>query len=328
MRAVRYHEYGGPEVLQVDEVDRPRPGRDEVLVEVRAASVNPLDFLYREGVLGTDTEGAFEGSSLPSIIGTDLAGVVAAVGEGVTEFEAGDRVFGTGLADNQRATFAEYAVAAADHLARLSKGVSFDQAAAAAHVGGTAWRAIVEFGNASPGDRVLIHGGSGGVGHIAVQLAALSGAQVVATASSERAREIVREFGATEALDYNRTDLAEAIREAAGGPVDLILDPHTEEYLELDIDVASNGGIITHINGSFPKIANANPTRTKELTIQGVAMHNTPDIAAVMEKIGLLLDDGDLRVNVDSTYTFEETPDAHRTVAEDHVIGKIVLTPE
>lgn len=328
MRAVRYHEHGGPEVLQVDQMDRPDPGRGEVLIEVRAASVNPVDSLYRQGILGGDDEGAFEGSSLPSVVGTDLAGVVTAVGPGVTRFEPGDRVFGTGMADNQQATVAEYAVAPTDHLTTLSDGVAFEQAAAAAHVGGTAWRAVVEFGDIDPGDRVLVHGGNGGVGHVAVQLAALSGARVIATAGSEPARERVLELGASEALDYNRSDLSAAIREAAGGAVDLILDPHTGEYLELDIQVAANGGTITHINGAFPAIPNANPTRTKELTIQGVAMHNTPDIAPVMAQIEALLADGDLRINVDRTHVFEDAEEAHRAVAEDHIIGKVVLVPE
>ncbi|MFB6142757.1 MAG: zinc-binding alcohol dehydrogenase family protein [Halorientalis sp.] len=328
MKAVRYHEYGGPEVLQVDTVDRPTAGRGELLVEVRAASVNPVDFLYREGVLGSDEEGAFGGSSLPSVVGTDLAGVVAAVGPDVTGYEEGDRVFGTGMADAPGATVAEYAVAPADHLARLPEGPSFEEAAAAAHVGGTAWRAIVEFGDANPGDWVLIHGGSGGVGHVAVQLAALSGARVVATASSERARERVLELGATEVLDYGRSDLAEAILDAAGGPVDLVLDPHTEEYLNLDVEVTANGGTITHINGRFPAIANANPTRTKELTMQGVAMHNTPNVDEVMAKLGSLLADGDLQINVDRTYAFEEARAAHEAFAKDQIVGKIVLTPE
>lgn len=326
MRAIRYHEYGDPEVLQVEEVERPAPGHGDVLVEVRAASLNPLDTLYTRGVLGSD-EGAFEESGLPSTLGTDLAGVVRAVGDDVTAFEPGDRVLGTGMADRDRATFAEYAVAPEDHLAALPEGVAFETAAAGAHVGGTAWRAITEFGNAGPGDTVLIHGGSGGVGHMAVQLAAISGSRVVATAGSERARDAVAEFGADGVIDYDRTDLADAVREAAGEPVDLILDPHTGEYLDLDIEVAANGGTITHINGAFPAIPHPNATRTKELTIQGIAMHNTPDIGAVMGELAGLFADGKLRPHVDRTFDFSEVVEAYRTLSEERVIGKIVLTP-
>lgn len=327
MRAVRYHEYGGPEVLQVDQIDRPEPGPGEVLIQVQATSVNPVDFLYREGVLDGGEDGAFGGSSLPSVVGTDLAGIVTTIGSDVTKFEPGDRVFGTGLADNRQATVAEYAVAPESHLTTLSDGVSFQEAAAAAHVGGTAWRTVIEFGNIEPGDSVLIHGGNGGVGHVAVQLAALSGANVIATVGSDRASERVLSLGASDVLDYNRSGLAEAIQEAAGGLIDLILDPHTEEYLELDFQVAANGGTISHINGRFPAIPNANPTRTKELTIQGVAMHNTPDIASVMGRLDVLLADGDIRINVDRTHVFADADKAHRAVADEHIIGKVVLVP-
>lgn len=328
MKSVRYHEYGGPEVLQTDTVDRPEPSQDELLIEVHAASINPVDFLYRRGVLGTDSDGAFEGSSLPSVIGTDLAGVVTVVGDDVTGFERGDRVFGTGLADNSQATFAEYVAAPADHLARLPENVSFETGAAAAHVGGTAWRTIVEFGNAGPGDWVLIHGGSGGVGHVAVQLAEISGARAIATAGSERARKIVRDLGASAVIDYDQPNLAAEIRETANGPVDLILDPHTGEYLELDIEVAANGGTITHVNGGFPEMPHPNATRTKELTIQGVAMHNTPNINHVMQKLGEFLATGELQINIDRTYTFENASEAHKALSEEHIVGKIILKPE
>lgn len=326
MRAIRYHEYGDPDVLQVDDVERPDPEQGEVLVRVRAASLNPLDTLYIQGVLGGDEEGAFDGATLPSTVGTDLAGVVQSVHESVTAFEPGDRVFGTGLADRDAATFADFAVAPADHLATIPAGVPFETAAAGAHVGGTAWRTIVTFGDAGPADSVLVHGGSGGVGHMAVQLAAVSGARVVATAGSERARDAIREFGADAAIDYARSDLGDAIREAAEGPIDLILDPHTGEYLDLDVDLAANGGTITHINGAFPAIPHPDGTRTKELTIQGVAMHNTPDVGAVMRDLATLFESGDLVPHVDRTVDPTDVVDAYRALSADHIVGKIVLT--
>lgn len=327
MRAVRYHEYGGPEVLRVDDVERPSPGHGELLVDVRAASVNPVDALYREGVLGGDAEGAFEESPLPAVTGTDLAGVVAAVGPGVEGFDAGDRVFGTGLADAAEATFAEYATVPADHVAHLSASVPFEQAAASAHVGGTAWRAVAEFGDVSPGDAALVHGGSGGVGHLAVQLAAAAGARVVATAGSDRARAAVSDLGAAAVLDYERNDLRAAIREAAGGPVDLVLDAHTGEYLDLDVAVAANGATIAHVNGAFPEMPHPNATRTKELTIQGVAMHNTPDIGAAMGRLDRLLAADELQVLIDRQYDLADAAEAQRAVAEEHVVGKVVVTP-
>lgn len=325
MRAVRYHDHGGPEVLQVDEVPQPSADVDELLVRVRAASVNPVDALHRSGVLGGG-DGAFDDAGLPSVTGTDFAGEVVAVGESVTAFERGDRVFGTGLADASMATVAEYVPVPVDHAAHLPEGIDFEQGAGVAHVGGTAWRAVLTFGEASLDETVLIHGASGGVGHVGVQLAAASGARVIGTARTERARETVRELGADSVLDYRREDLAAAIRGVAEDGVDLILDAHTGDYLPLDVDVAAVGGQVVHLNGAFPPIEHPAATRTKELTIQGVAMHNTDDVGAAMERLARLLETEDLSVVVDRTYGLEETAAAQRALEEDHVVGKIVIT--
>lgn len=328
MKAVRFHEYGGPGVLRIDDVEPPTPGSGEVLVQVRAASVNPVDAVWRSGHLVPEDEekSAFGGGLLPAVTGTDLAGVVEEVGDGVEGFAPGDRVFGTGMADDPRATFAELAVAPADHLAILPDAVPFTEAAAAAHVGGTAWRALVVHGHIAPGDTVLVHGGSGGVGHLAVQLASTAGARIVATAGSDRAREVVTDLGADAVLDYESPTLVDDIRDATASDVDLILDPHTGEYLDLDIEVAAMGGRIVHLYGDLPAIPGAFATRTKELTIQGVAMHNTPDIGAVMARLAGLLAAGDLCPHVDRSFGLDEAAAAQRALAEEHVIGKLVVT--
>lgn len=324
MRAVRYHEYGDADVLEIDHVERPEPGPGELLVAVRAVSVNPVDGLYRSGVLAGG-DGAFEKTHLPATTGTDVAGEVAAIGGDVTEFEVGERVFGTGLADASRATAAEYAIVPESHLARLPSGVEFRQGAGIAHVGGTAWRALEHYGNVSPGDTVLIHGASGGVGHVAVQLAAMAGARVIGTASSERARTLAGDLGADTVFDYKRDDLDDAIGDAVGSGADIILDPHTGDYLPLDIEVAAVGGRITHLNGAFPPMEQPAATRTKELTIQGVAMHNTPNIGAVMARLARLLNSEDVHVHVDRTYDLEETAAAQRALENEHVVGKLVV---
>lgn len=325
MRAVRYHEYGGPEALEVDEVSRPETGSDELLVAIRAASVNPVDDLYRSGVLA-DSEGAFEGSFLPAVTGTDFAGEVEAVGEDVDAFDVGDRVFGTGLADNPQATVAEYAAVPADHAARLPESVDFVQGAGIAHVGGTAWRSLIKFGDLDPTETVLIHGASGGVGHIAIQIADTVGARVIGTAGSDRARSIVKELGTDFVFDYQRDDLAEAIDDVAADGVDVILDPRTGEHLPLDVDVAAVGGRITHLNGAFPRMEHPAATRTKELTIQGVAMHNTRDIGGAMKPLARLLEDGEVSVHIDRTYKLRETAEAQRALDDEHIIGKVVIT--
>jgi len=157
MRAVRYHEFGGADVLDVDEVSRPTPDRDEVLVEMRAASVNRVDVMFRTGEYGQ--------VPLPSVPGGDGAGVVAAVGEAVDRFEPGERVVASGMDRAAGGTFAEYAAVPETKLAALPADVPFDTAAALANVGVAAWLALEELAGVQAGDRVLVHGGSGGVGH-------------------------------------------------------------------------------------------------------------------------------------------------------------------
>jgi NADPH2:quinone reductase len=259
MRAVRYHDYGGADVLQVDEVDRPTPDRDEVLVEMRAASVNRVDVMFRSGQYGE--------LPLPSIPGGDGAGVVAAVGESVEAFEPGDRVFASGMDRAEGGTFAEYAAIPAEKLARLPENVSWTAGGAIGNVGATAWTALEELAGIQAGDRVLIHGGSGGVGHAAVQIAAHSGAEVITTAGSEEARARLQELGATVAFDYESDSLAEDILAATDGAgVDTILDHRLEEYLDLDLSVVTEGGTIVSTMGHIPE-TNGRPLYNKEVTI-------------------------------------------------------------
>jgi NADPH:quinone reductase-like Zn-dependent oxidoreductase len=175
MRAVRFHEHGDPDVLGVDDVETPEPGPDEVLVEVEAVGVNPVDTYYREG--------AYAVPELPFVPGSDLAGIVAAVGDEVERFERGDRVFGTGLGNGRSGTYADAVVAPASFLGPLPDDVTFAQGAALALVGVTTWQAFVHHAGIEPAERVLIHGASGGVGHVAVQLADTMGAVVIGTAS-------------------------------------------------------------------------------------------------------------------------------------------------
>ncbi len=163
MKAVRYHEHGGPEVLRIDDIDRPDPEPDELLVEIRAASVNPVDTTLREGLFGS--------LSLPAIPGGDAAGEVAAVGEDVESFAVGDQVFLGGVGQVERGTAAEYVAIPTIKAAHLPESVSFEEGAAIPNVGATAWTALFDIAELGPTDRCLIHGGAGGVGHAAVQLA-------------------------------------------------------------------------------------------------------------------------------------------------------------
>ncbi|WP_302080688.1 NADPH:quinone reductase [Salinibaculum rarum] len=316
MQAVRYHEHGGSDVLQVDDVDRPEPADDDVLIEVEAAGVNPVDTYFREG--------AYEPASLPWIPGSDVAGTVAAVGEDVTDFAVGDRVFGTGLGNSRQGTCAEYVAAPTDLLAHLPDGVDFVTGAATALVGVTAWQTLVDACSIRPANTCLIHGGSGGVGHVAVQLAAASGATVTTTASTGY-HDRLRELGADTVLDYRRDDLDEAVVDA--GRPDVILDHRLDEYLSFDTDVAAHGGNIGAIGNESlsATFENVPQCRSKALSVHHVSMFNTPDISYVLSKLATLMADGNLSSVVARRYALENVDEAHRAVLEDSYLGKLVV---
>ncbi|ELZ35074.1 zn-dependent oxidoreductase, NADph:quinone reductase [Halogeometricum pallidum JCM 14848] len=318
MRAVRFHEHGGPDVLTVDDVDEPEPGHGEVVVEVGAAGVNPVDTYFREG--------AYPVPSLPFVPGSDLAGTVVSVGDDVERFSLGDRVFGTGLGNGRSGTYAEQVAAPVDSLAHLSDDAELTDAAALALVGTTAWRALVHHAGVEPAERVLVHGGSGGVGHVAVQLARAMGARPLATASPGH-HDALRDLGAESAFDYRRDDLAAAISEA--GAPDVVLDTHMDRYLQLNANVAADGARIVGIGndtaeGGFDDIG---VTKSKELRYQFMSMFNTPDPSAVLAHLNELLVRGDVEPVVHDTYALEEADDAQRAVLNDSFLGKLVLVP-
>lgn len=218
IRAIRLHEHGGPDVLTLDEVERPEPGPGEVRIDAEAIGVNPVDTYFRAG--------DYPVPELPFVPGSDVAGTVSAVGQRVDRFDVGDRVYATGLGNGRSGTYAEACLAPAEFVAPLPESVSAADGAALSLVGMTAWQAFVEHAAVEPGETVLIHGASGGVGHIAVQLAATMGGHVVATAS-ERYHEQLADLGADVTVDYRSDDLEERI-EATEAP-SVILDTRFDE---------------------------------------------------------------------------------------------------
>jgi NADPH2:quinone reductase len=318
MQAVRYHEHGGRDVLEVEDVNRPEPDEGEVLVDVEAAGVNPVDTYFREG--------SYAPEDLPWIPGSDVAGTVTAVGEDVTGFSAGDRVFGTGLGNQLPGTCAEYVAAPTEMLAHLPDSVDFETGAATALVGVTAWQTLVEACSLRPADTCLIHGGSGGVGYVAVQLAAATGATVTTTASTGY-HERLHELGADEVLDYRRDDLAESIVDA--GEPDVILDQRLDEYLPLDTDVAAHGADIGAIGNESPAATfeNVPQCRGKALSVHHVSMFNTPDIGAVCARLATLMANDDIAGIVARRYSLDDVTEAHRAVLEDSYLGKLVVVP-
>jgi NADPH2:quinone reductase len=321
MRAVRYHEHGGTDVLQVEEVETPEPGRGEIRIAVEAVGVNPVDTYFREG--------AYEPPELPMIPGSDLAGIVDAVGEGVEDFAEGDRVFGTGLGNDRQGTCAEQVLAPVDRIARLPRSISFAEGAAGALVGVTAWRALIDHAGLDPAESCLVHGGSGGVGHVAVQLGNAVGATVLTTAS-ETYHDRLRSLGAASVFDYRREDLSAAVADAAGGEregVDAILDHRLDQYLQFDATVAATGCRVAGIGNTIPEAGfeDVAAARAAELELHLMSMYNTPDMSSVLADLARLMERGDVLPDVAQSYGLDDVAEAQRAVAEDSFFGKLIV---
>ncbi|WP_284008669.1 NADPH:quinone reductase [Haloarcula pelagica] len=317
MRAVQFTEYGGPEVLELVETERPVSAVDGVLIAVEAAAVNPVDTYFREG--------AYEPAELPWIPGSDVAGTVVEAGD-ETDFAVGDRVFATGLGNSRQGTCAEYVAAPASAVAELPESLSFAEGAAMALVGVTAWQSLVAACSLEPGERVLVHGGSGGVGHLAIQLAAATGARVTTTASPTYHDRLI-DLGADDALDYRRDDLDDAV--VAAGRPDVLLDHRLDDYLSFDARVAAQGGRIAAIGNtdSSATFADVPACRAKALSVHHVSMFNTPEFGAVLARLATLAADGAIEPVVVREYDLAEVADAQRAVLDESFLGKLVVTP-
>jgi len=321
MRAVTLEEHGGRDVLQVSQVDRPESGGHELLVEVAAAGVNPVDTYFRDGSYPVD--------EFPFTPGVDLAGVVSEVGEYVEGFEPGDRVYGTGIGNGTyQGGYAEYATVPEDRVVALPDGVDLVEAGAAGVVAGTAWRALVDHAGLGPAEFCLIHGGSGGVGHAAVQLAAAVEARVITTAAPEY-HDALSEFGAETVLDYGREDLADAVLDASGGGVDVVLDHRLDDYMQFDADVASESARVVGIgeNSPDPAFTNDGAARSKDVSYQFMSMFNTPDLRVLLDGAAHLMSTGALSIEVARSYDLGEAAEAQRAVMEDSFLGKLVIEP-
>lgn len=318
MRAIRFHEHGGPEVLTVDDVEPPEPEPDEVLVDVRAVGVNPVDTYFREG--------SYAVPKLPFVPGSDLAGVVAAVGADVERVERGDRVFGTGLGNGRSGTYADAVVAPASFLGPLPEEVTFAQGAALALAGVTAWQALVHHAGVEPAERVLIHGTNGGVGHVAVQLAETMGAVVVGTAR-EKYHDRLGRLGADAVFDYE-SELASKV--SSFGAPDVVLDTRANAYLELDTEVAAQDGRIVAIGNTtneatIEPIDGPNGSKSKELSYQFMSMFNCRDYPDRLDALSRLCAEGEVSPVIARRYDLERASEAQRAVLEDSFLGKIVL---
>lgn len=310
MRAVSQDTAGGPEVLKVVETQRPVPGLGEILVRVHAAGVNPTDWKTRErGVFAT-------GARPPFTLGFDVAGVVEAVGGGVTLFEAGDQVFGMPRFPHPAGAYAEYVAAPARHFAPRPKGLDHIQAGALPLASLTAWQALVDTANVQPGQRVLIHAAAGGVGHLAVQIAKARGAYVIGTAGAAK-HELLRSLGADELIDYRTQDFTETVRD-----VDVVLDTLGGPNWARSLRTLRLGGTLISIlplDDTFPA------KEAEAAGIRAVFMLVEPDHAGLRE-VTSLVEGGRLRVIVDEIFPLEEAVRAHTLGETGRTTGKIVLS--
>jgi NADPH:quinone reductase-like Zn-dependent oxidoreductase len=307
MKAVRLHEYGEAEVLKFEDAPRPEPGEAEVLVRVHATSVNPIDWKVRAGHLKSLIP-----YPLPLIPGWDVSGVVEALGPGASRFRPGDEVYGRpDIARN--GAYAEYLAVREAELARKPASLDHPQAACVPLAALTAWQALNDAAGLAAGQRVLIHGGAGGVGHFAVQLARLKGAGVTATASG-RNQEFLRELGADRPVDYETSRFEDVARD-----IDVVLDSFSGEIRARSWKVLKKGGILVSILGPPPaeEEAAAHGVRATMMWVRGDADQ--------LARIAALLDAGRIRVHVDAVFPLAEAARAHQLSATGHVRGKIAL---
>ena len=304
MKAVVAHEYGAPEVLKFENVPRPEPREDEALVRVIASSVNPADPLTLSGKYAREF-----GTHLPLIPGYDIAGVVEKTGANVTKLKVGDAIygyptFGGGWADY--VTVKEYEVAA------KPKSLSFVETAAVPMGALTAWQALVDVAKLHAGQTILIHGGSGGVGNFAVQIAKARGARVIATASTAN-QDLLKQLGADVAVDYTKTKFEDVARD-----VDAVLDPVGKETLARSYSVVKRGGIVMSL------VALPDRAQLEKHAIHGAAISVHPDTGDLAE-IAVLIDAGKIKPIVTQILPLSEAITAQQQAATHHTRGKIVL---
>ena len=320
MKAIRVHETGGPEVLRLEEVADPTPGPGEVVVRVKAIGVNPVETYQRAGAQGRSPK-------LPFTPGSDAAGVVERVGEGVASVRPGDRVY---TDHTVREAYAELILCREGQVHRLPDGVSFSAGAALGVPYATAYRALFQRGGARSGERVLVHGGTGGVGLAAIQLAREAGLFVIATGGTEAGREEARRQGAHETLDHREPGYLDRIGGLTEGKgVDLVLEMLASENLGRDLSVLAVRGRVVVVGSRGRVEIDPRDAMSRDADIRGLMLFNTPpeDVASIHAALGVGLERGTLAPVIDTEIPLAEAPRAHQRVMEPGHNGKIVLIP-
>jgi NADPH:quinone reductase-like Zn-dependent oxidoreductase len=305
MKAVRIHEFGSADVLKVEDLPRPSPAAGEVLIEVRAASVNPVDYKIREGKYPP-----VKAEQLPVTLGRDAAGVVTRLGGGVTAVAEGDEVFV--MLPPDRGGYAEWVTAPASLCAIKPISLDMIQAASVPLAALTAWQGLFTYGELTEGQRVLIHGASGGVGPFAVQLAVAKGAEVYATASAEN-RPFVESLGARRVIDYRAERFEDVVHD-----LDLVYDLIGGETEARSWQVLKRGGRL------ISTVHEPDAGRAAEAGVIARRYTCQPNGGQLAE-IARLIDGGQIKVSIDKVFPLDEAAAAERRLQHDHVTGKVVL---
>lgn len=324
MKAIRIYEFGGTDVLRLEEIDDPTPGAGEIVVRIHAAGVNPVDTYIRAGIYGDRPK--------PFTPGSDAAGVIESVGPNCLDFEPGDRVY---VGSPITGTYAEKTLAKVENVYRLPGDVSFEQGAGIAVPYATAYRALFGKANVKSGETVLVHGASGGVGMAAVQLAlgTFSDAKnllVIGTAGSEEGMRLVREQGATHVFNHKNPNYTDQIMEATGGRgVDVILEMLANVNLDKDLDLLAKFGRVVVIGNRGTIEINPRKTMGKDASILGMTLFNVPpsEIGSIHAQLYTGFMNEVLRPIVGKSFPLADAAKAHEAVLESGAYGKIVLIP-
>ena len=321
MKAIQVHEFGGPEVLQIHEVDVPQPSDGEVLVKIGAAGVNPYDTYMRTGSYGA------RNPALPYTPGSDAAGTIEALGAGADHLEVGARVYTTGTVTG---AYAEFALCKIEQVHSLPEQVTFAQGAGIYVPYATAYRSLVQFARAKPGETVLVHGASGGVGVAAIQWARAIGLSVIGTAGTDKGLQLITDQGAEKSFNHNSPDYQRQILDATQGHgVDIILEMLANVNLNHDLRMLAHRGRVVVIGSRGDVPITPRELMIHETTIMGVLIWRTPanEAVEIYAAIHAGLKNGTLQPIVGLALPLAEADEAHRRVMESGALGKIVLIP-
>jgi NADPH2:quinone reductase len=324
MKAIRAHQFGDPSVMTLEEVPEPEAGAGQVLVDIKAAGVNPVDTYIRSG------QYAFL-PPLPYTPGSDAAGVVVAVGSEVPGIKVGDRVYVMGTIEGRAwGAYAQRAVCTIDQVHHLPSHITFAEGAGVGVPYVTAWRALFDRGRAVPGETVLIHGASGAVGVGAVQMASAAGLRVFGTAGSERGRALAREQGAHEVFDHTAPGYEKDIVAKTGGRgVDLIIEMLANVNLVRDLDLIAKRGRIVIVGNRGALELNPRAIMGKDATIVGFTNFNVlpGELATAHAAIVAGMERSGYKPQVGKEMPLADAPRAHEDVLKPGAYGKIVLIP-